>query len=183
VPVHEPTRRSYDTLAEAYEHRLADELTYKPLDRALLTTLVEQCPPGLPLADLGCGPGHVAGWLATQGAPVVGIDLSPGMVAVAAARHPDAQFRVGDLLSLPASDGEFGSAVCFYSIIHLESHELEACFAEVRRVLVPGGRLLLASTSATRCGTSTSCGTRKSTSTSVYWTPTPSSGCSGEEAS
>lgn len=141
---HDSVRQSYDALAERYSAELGEELAYKPLDRALLAALVEQHPPGTSVADLGCGPGHVAAWMAAQGLPAVGIDMSPGMVAVGHREHPEVEFRQGDLLSLPASDGEFGSAVAFYSIIHLGMQELVPAFAEVRRVLVPGGRLLVA---------------------------------------
>ncbi len=144
LPDHASIRRSYDALAERYSVQLGDELVYKPLDRALLRTLIEQHPPGTPIADLGCGPGHVAAWLAAQGVRAVGIDMSPGMVAVGRRAHPEVEFRQGDLVSLPADDGEFGSAVAFYSIIHLEGHELAPACAELRRVLVPGGRLLVA---------------------------------------
>ncbi len=143
-PVHDSIRRSYDALAERYSAQLGDELDAKPLDRALLRALIEQHAPGAPVADLGCGPGHVAAWLALNGVRSVGIDMSPGMVAVGRREHPEVEFRVGDLLSVPASDGEFGSAVAFYSIIHLESDEMALACTEFRRILAPGGRLLVA---------------------------------------
>jgi SAM-dependent methyltransferase len=143
-PDHADIRRSYDLLAERYSAQLGDELVYKPLDRALLGALIEQHPAGTSFVDLGCGPGHVTAWLTAHGVAAVGIDMSPGMVAVAQREHPEVEFRQGDLLSLPASDGEFGSAVAFYSIIHLSAHELAPAFSELRRVLVAGGRLLVA---------------------------------------
>ena len=142
-PDHAEIRRSYDLLAERYSAQLGDELVYKPLDRALLGALLEQHPAGTSIVDLGCGPGHVAAWLTAHGAAAVGIDMSPGMVAVAQREHPEVEFRQGDLLSLPASDGEFGSAVALYSIIHLGAHELTPAFFELRRVLSAGGRLLV----------------------------------------
>lgn len=137
-------RSSYDTVAESYLDTVGGELAYKPLDRALLAALLEQTEDGAPVADLGCGPGHVTGWLAARGARAVGVDLSPGMVALARREHPEAEFREGDLLRLPAADGEFGAAVALYSVIHLEPDELAPAFAEARRVLRPGGRLLVA---------------------------------------
>ncbi|WBB58694.1 class I SAM-dependent methyltransferase [Streptomyces sp. WMMC500] len=137
-------RNTYDAVAESYLDTIGGELAYKPLDRALLAALLEQAEDGAPVADLGCGPGHVTGWLAAHGARAVGIDLSPGMVALARREHPAAEFRVGDLLRLPAADGEFGAAVALYSVIHLEPGELAPAFAEARRVLRPGGRLLVA---------------------------------------
>lgn len=141
--VHDRIRQSYDTVAGAYHEHLGNELSYKPLDRALLAALVEQAEPGTPVADIGCGPGHVAGWLAGHGVRAVGIDLSPRMIEVAAAHYPDTEFRTGDLLSLPATDGEFGAAAVLYSIIHLEPDELAPALAELRRVIRPDGRMLV----------------------------------------
>ncbi|MFE9205590.1 class I SAM-dependent methyltransferase [Micromonospora sp. NPDC007230] len=141
---HDRVRRSYDTVAAEYRQRLADELAGKPLDRALLAALVELAGPGAPVADLGCGPGHVTHWLAGRGVPAVGIDLSPGMVAQARRAYPGVEFREGDLLRLPAADAEFGAAVALYSVIHLAPDELRPALAEARRVLRPGAPLLVA---------------------------------------
>jgi SAM-dependent methyltransferase len=141
---HGSVRRSYDAVAEKYAAGFGDELPRKPLDRALLGCLIEQAEPGAPIADLGCGPGHVAAWLAGRGADAIGIDLSAAMVTVGRRDHPGVEFRQGDLLDLPATDGEFGAAVAFYSIIHLEPAELPPACQEIRRVLRPAGLALLA---------------------------------------
>jgi SAM-dependent methyltransferase len=141
---HRATRRSYDAVAGAYADGLRDELGGKPLDRALLAALLEQAPAGAPVGDLGCGPGHITGWLAARGATVVGIDLSPGMIEVARQEQPQAEFRVGDLLDLPAAEAEFGAVIAFYSVIHLVPGELPAALAEMYRVLRPGGLALIA---------------------------------------
>ncbi len=137
--MHDSTRLSYDAVAEQYAAGFRDELAHKPLDRALLASLIEQTEPGTPIADLGCGPGHVAAWLAARGVTSVGIDLSAAMVAAGRRDCPEVEFREGDLLRLPAEDGEFGAVVALYSIIHLERGELPQAFAEMHRVLRPGG--------------------------------------------
>ena len=141
---HDSVRRSYDAVAGHYAGSFRGELAGKPLDRALLSCLAEQAGDGGPVADLGCGPGHVAAWLAERGVATVGIDLSPAMVAAGRKDHPDVDFREGDFLQLPAADGEFAAALAFYSVIHLEPDELGPAFTEVRRVLRPGGSLLVA---------------------------------------
>jgi SAM-dependent methyltransferase len=140
---HERVRRSYDVVAQDYEHQFKDELTDKPLDRALLKVVLEQTETGAPVADLGCGPGHVAAWLAHRGVQAIGIDLSTKMVEIGRRKHPEVEFREGDLLGLPASDAEFGSIVALYSIIHLEPSELALAFGEMRRALRPSGVLLV----------------------------------------
>jgi SAM-dependent methyltransferase len=73
---HYSARRSYDAVAEEYANEFRDELAGKPLDRALLASLVERAGDGAAVADLGCGPGHVAAWLSGLGVAAVGIDLS-----------------------------------------------------------------------------------------------------------
>lgn len=140
---HDAVRRTYDVVAQEYLARLRDELTYKPLDRALLGLMAEEVGTEGSVADVGCGPGHVAGWLAERGAHVVGIDLSPGMVSLGRTSYPRVEFRQGDMLSLPAEDDEFAAVIALYSIIHLTEDELKPTFEEIARVLEPSGLLLV----------------------------------------
>src|SRR5215469_1864496 len=105
---HESVRRSYDAVAEKYAAQFSDELAGKPLDRALLACLVEQAEPGAPVADVGCGPGHVAAWLADRGVSAVGIDLSAAMVAAGRPGPPAGGVRGGGFLGLPAAGGGGG---------------------------------------------------------------------------
>jgi SAM-dependent methyltransferase len=137
-------RRGYDAVAEDYAAGFRDELDHKPLDRALLSALIEQCEMAAPIADLGCGPGHVTAWLEGKGVRAVGIDLSAEMVAVGRREYPGVEFRRGDLLDLPATEGEFGAVVALYSIIHLEPDELRRALEEIHRVLLPEGLVLVA---------------------------------------
>jgi len=73
------TRRSYDAVAETYAALFGDELAGKPLDRALLAAFAETV--SGPVADLGCGPGHVTAHLHDIGCQATGVDLAPEMVA------------------------------------------------------------------------------------------------------
>lgn len=134
-------RRGYAPVARAYREHLADELAGKPLDRAFLDAFAEGAK-GV-VADIGCGPGHVARYLASRGATVEGLDLSPEMIAEATATNPGIAFRVGDMFALPYADGALAGIVAFYAIVHLRSDELVAPFRELHRVLEPGGTLAL----------------------------------------
>ena len=137
-------RATYDRVAGEYARRIAGELAHKPLDRRLLEQLARRLRGRGPIGDLGCGPGHVAAYLHGCGAEVVGIDLSPGMVAEARRLHPGLSFATGNLLALDVSDGAWAGAAAFYSLIHVPRGEVAVALGEVRRVLQPGGLLLAA---------------------------------------
>ena len=138
------TRESYDELAATYTERLFTELAGKPLDRHLLNRLAEDVRGHGLVADLGCGPGHVARYLHDQGVRMLGIDLSPRMIDSARQRSPDIEFRVGDMRTLDLPDGALAGIVAFYSLIHIGEPEMGATLRELRRVLAPGGLLLVA---------------------------------------
>jgi SAM-dependent methyltransferase len=137
-------RQSYDSAARAYAEHLADELVRKPLDRHLLNRFAEETRGRGPVADLGCGPGHVARYLSEQGVTIVGTDLSPAMVEVATELHPGLEFRVDDMTRPGFADASLAGVVSFYSIVHFEPAELGEVFRQMRRVLAPGGLALLA---------------------------------------
>jgi SAM-dependent methyltransferase len=137
-------RASYDSAAEAYAEHLADELTHKPLDRHLLNRFAEEVRGRGRVADLGCGPGHVARYLHEQGADVLGIDLSERMIEVARRRNPGIDFRAGDMTRLDLPDAALAGVVAFYSIVHFEPSELSPVLLEIRRILATGGSALLA---------------------------------------
>jgi SAM-dependent methyltransferase len=135
-------RRSYDTIAAAYIDRFGGELAGKPVDRAMLAALVELVGDG-PMGDVGCGPGHLTAYLTGLGPSVEGIDLSPEMIAIARRRHPDLRFTVADLTNLPVPDGTWAGALCSFSIIHLDRDGRARAYAELARVVRPGGWLLI----------------------------------------
>ncbi|RKN41547.1 class I SAM-dependent methyltransferase [Micromonospora endolithica] len=136
-------RASYDAVAAQYAARLGDELGHKALDRGLLHAFLDLTSGG-PIADLGCGPGHITRYLAARHPDVTGIDVSPHMIDIARAAAPDVTFTVATLLDLPAVDGAFDGLVALYSIIHLTDADRNAAFHEFARTLRPGGWLLLA---------------------------------------
>ncbi|MDX6316100.1 MAG: hypothetical protein QOF44_5564 [Streptomyces sp.] len=140
------TRTAYDTVAVDYAELLSDELASKPLDRAMLGTFAElvRADGGGPVGDLGCGPGRVTAHLDSLGLKAFGVDLSPGMIAVARRRYPGLRFEEGAIAALDLADGSLGGVVAWYSIIHTPPELLPAVFAEFHRVLAPGGQLLLA---------------------------------------
>jgi malonyl-CoA O-methyltransferase len=99
---------------------------------------------GLEVLDLGCGTGRHSLWLASAGATVTGIDFSEGMLEEARGKPgADAvRFLAHDLARpLPFAAGSFDVVVSGLVLEHLR--ELDAFFAEARRVLRPGGRAVV----------------------------------------
>jgi SAM-dependent methyltransferase len=140
------TRASYDLVAADYAELLEGELGNKPLDRAMLAAFAEKVRAGGggTVADLGCGPGRVTVHLEGLGLDAFGVDLSPGMVAVARRDHPHLRFEVGSMADLDIKDESLAGAIAWYSTVHTPPEELPVFFEEFRRVLAPGGHLLLA---------------------------------------
>jgi SAM-dependent methyltransferase len=133
-------RGSYDVAAADYAKVLADDLARNPYDRSMLDLFAELVSGRV--GDLGCGPGRITTYLAGHGLDAFGVDLSPEMVAVARSSYPGLSFEVGDLFNLDLPDGGLGGALAWYSLVHTPPEDLPKVFAEIRRVLAPGGLLL-----------------------------------------
>ncbi|MEU9187173.1 class I SAM-dependent methyltransferase [Streptomyces sp. NPDC048484] len=139
------TRTAYDSMAARYAELFANGLADFPLDRAMLSAFADlvRTDGGGPVADLGCGPGHVTSLLHSLGLDASGVDLSAEMIAIARTAHPDLRFEVGSMTALDLDDGRLAGVVARYSIIHTPPERLPQVCAEFHRVLKPGGHLLL----------------------------------------
>jgi ubiquinone/menaquinone biosynthesis C-methylase UbiE len=139
------TRASYDALAAEHADVVLSPLDDRPLDRALLATFAElvQGGGGGPVADVGCGAGRVTILLSRLNLDAFGIDLSPGMLALARQNYPELRFDEGSMLDLQVPDGSLGGVLAYYSIIHIPWEQRAKLFAEFHRVLAPGGVLML----------------------------------------
>jgi ubiquinone/menaquinone biosynthesis C-methylase UbiE len=92
---------------------------------------------GTRLLDVACGSGLAVNYADRRGAHVSGLDASETLVGIAAARTPDADLRVGDMFALPFADASFDVVTSFNGIWK----GCDAALDEVRRVLVPGGKI------------------------------------------
>ncbi|MFI0351119.1 methyltransferase domain-containing protein [Actinomadura sp. 9N407] len=97
--------------------------------------------PDAAVADVGCGSGRAAAEIAERGARSVGVDPDERMIAVAGERWPDVDFRVASAHALPFADGALDGyrAEKVYHVLD----DPAGAIGEARRVLAPGGRIVL----------------------------------------
>lgn len=142
-------REMYQATADSYAEMMDAEIAlpvYSDTLGRLQNRIAET--PGT-LIDTACGSGHMLAMFHERydrGRPLLGIDLSPRMVAIAKDKlGSHAQVVTGDMRDLSSADA--GSAVAvvnFFALHHLDSEGVRAALREWHRVLRSGGQLLLA---------------------------------------
>ena len=134
------TGHNWREAGEAWGDRATDwAYLWEPYARSANQAVFDQLAvaDGTRLLDIACGSGFAAHLASERGAAVSGIDASEGLVAIARARTPNGDFRVGDMFALPFPDASFDAVTSFNGIWK----GCEAALLEARRVLVQGGRL------------------------------------------
>jgi SAM-dependent methyltransferase len=139
---HDLPATDYDTFAETYAARNESNLFNAYYERPAMLGLAGDVS-GRRVLDAGCGSGPLSAALQDRGAVVSGFDVSAGMVDLARQRlGEDADLQVADLgAPLPYADGEFDDVVASLVLHYLE--DWSGPLAELRRVLKPGGRLMV----------------------------------------
>jgi ArsR family transcriptional regulator len=141
------TRRFFDAVAGHWR-----DLSREVLGELDLPGLIaSRVPDGAAVADLGCGPGELLERLSARACLVIGVDNSPRMLELAGQRlngkptHNGAagvSLRLGELSHLPLREGE--AQACVFSMVLHHLPDPVAALTEARRVLCPGGRLIIA---------------------------------------
>jgi ubiquinone/menaquinone biosynthesis C-methylase UbiE len=109
-------------------------------EEPIVRSLIEQLPPGSAL-DAACGTGRQAAMLDELGHRVIGVDATEAMLAIARTKVPAGEFRRGALETLPVDASSVDLVTCALALTHVPA--LAPVMAEFRRVLRPGGRVIL----------------------------------------
>lgn len=142
LPADPARASSYDSFAEGYTAENETSLLNAYYERPAMLELTGDVS-GRRILDAGCGSGPLFAELRDRGAVVTGIDASAGMLEQARRRlGADADLRVADLADpLPFPDGAFDDVVASLVLHYLR--DWGPTLAELRRVLAPGGRLIV----------------------------------------
>jgi ubiquinone/menaquinone biosynthesis C-methylase UbiE len=144
IPMSPISTTDYDSFAEAYAAETESSLENEYYARPAILDLAGDVT-GRRILDVGCGAGPLLATLRDRGADVTGIDPSAKMLDLARRRLGDGtalhQIGLGDG-PLPFPDAAFDDAVACLVLHYLQ--DWTAPLAELRRVLVPGGRLVVA---------------------------------------
>ncbi|WP_238154415.1 class I SAM-dependent methyltransferase [Ornithinimicrobium sufpigmenti] len=138
------TGSTYDVVADVYADHFKGTEAEQPLELAMIEHFAALLPRPRLVLDAGCGAGRMMPHLAAYGCEVQGVDLPVGMIRRAQRDHPGFVTTVGSLTKLKYRDSSFDGVFSWYSTIHSPDEDLELMVGEFRRVLRPGGYLLLA---------------------------------------
>jgi ubiquinone/menaquinone biosynthesis C-methylase UbiE len=137
--------RRFDLWAAGYDASQLQTVLYGPAHEAVLRYVRRHVVEPTRILDVGCGTGRLASGLEAvfQGAELVGVDMSAGMIRRASVRRdPSAFFVVGCAEAMPFAGGVFGLVVVTLSVSHW--WDAVAGLGEVRRVMAPGAVLVAA---------------------------------------
>jgi SAM-dependent methyltransferase len=137
----EQVRQSYASVANLYIELFGASRQVHPDDLAFITRHLAGRHGAV--LDLGCGPGHVTGYLRALGVDTTGIDMVPEFIDHARTAHPDGQYELGSLENLDVADHSVAGILTWYSLIHLPPHNLHDVLTEFRRAIAPAGMLVL----------------------------------------
>lgn len=138
---------SFDTWAATYDDQVRDDpwFAYESawaFVEGLIGEALED-PTGRTILDVGCGTGEFLRRWAERGATVIGVEPSAGMRAEARRKLPGVAILDGDLCAIPLADATADAALVTYVLSHLSAEEKLLALAELRRVVRPGGLIVV----------------------------------------
>jgi ubiquinone/menaquinone biosynthesis C-methylase UbiE len=102
--------------------------------------------------DLGCGNGRLAQLFVDKQVNYLGVDASEKMIEIAKKNYPDKNFAVMDALNLDLPEKSFDAVICVSTLNHFEKKEHQRFIENVKKILKPGGYLLMVNWNLWRLG-------------------------------
>ena len=140
-----PNKSETSPLVATGERLMTDNRTQNVPEHLHRYALACELARGLDVLDIACGEGYGTMLLAKHAASAVGVDVAPEAVAHAAQKYVcrNLRFLQGSAISIPLPASSVDVVVSFETIEHLREHD--EMIGEIRRVLRPGGKLIISS--------------------------------------
>lgn len=140
-----------ETVVDLYSRRARDfdaDRDKSLFERPWLDDFLTHVPDAGEVLDLGCGSGEpIARHLIAKGRRLTGVDASPDLIELCRGRHPDHDWRVGDMRRLDLGR-TYDGVIAWHSLIHIAPDAQPQVFSVFARHLRPGGVLMFTSGSA-----------------------------------
>lgn len=141
----------FDKWAETYDEDIfdttrPDQFTFRRYHWVLEKVVEYAAPKGnnySRVLDIGIGTGNLACLFLPYGLEIIGIDPSPEMMKVCLRKYPEIPVVPGDFLDIPLPSKSIDLIVSSYAFHHLTAYEKVDAVREMKRVLSPGGRIII----------------------------------------
>jgi len=134
----------YDVMADAYAELLPEAFS-TPLERRVVDAFIGLLDDAdATVCDIGCGTGHVAGYLRNGGIDVIGVDPSLAMLTHARNTYPDVSFIEDDAWASTVALDDCAGIIARFSVIHVDPEQVPVIFASWFRRLREGSHILVA---------------------------------------
>ncbi len=127
----------YDKIAESYAKEFSKPSEYIEEFLALL-------PKNAKILDVGCGVGVDAGFMASEGFEIIGVDLSKEMLNIARQKFPQIDFRHQDIRELDFPPNSFDGILASCSLIHIPKKDVPALLEKFHQILKKNGAIYIA---------------------------------------
>ncbi|MGG1660221.1 MerR family transcriptional regulator [Brevibacillus sp. NRS-1366] len=142
-------RWNFNQLADGYDEWVTRESegfhSHECYDEVLDEVVAAIAPrPGESGLDAGTGTGNLASRFVKKGVKISGFDQSPQMLRQCRHKSPEIETKLGTFFAFPFLENDFDFVATSYALHHLTEDQKRLALAECRRVLKPGGRLVIA---------------------------------------
>jgi len=127
----------YDKIAEPYAREFSKPSEY-------IEEFLDLLPEDAKILDAGCGVGADAGFMASEGFEVIGVDLSKEMLNIARQKFPQIDFKQQDIRKLDFPPNSFDGILASCSLIHIPKSDVPSLLESFHQILKKDGAIYIA---------------------------------------
>lgn len=135
---------SYNKAGQSYFDMFHDDISQHKEDQVLLDNFLKELPLKPVICDMECGPAaQYGGFIAYKCSEMHALDISDKNLELAAKKFPNLKYHCMDMCNTQFKNNTFDAVISFYAIFHIPKEQTKLVFKEFKRILKPGGKLLV----------------------------------------